>query len=548
MKKVIYSLPVVLLSISLFISCSKDGDDKLLSPGKSVYDPVFIDQDGNEGTIGGTLSWTLPNPETNLDGYRIYLGENETDKNKKIGEVNKGSTSFEIPMGTEFNNFLLIVSWNSVGESTNVVGISVNDNFGDPIAQGLSFSDTDGGYRKIAGKLSWVAPAFGSEVTGYVIYTSDGPEEKETKLGEVIADSLSFDVPDGTAFKSYLLVANKYASGESGHVASISVTDLYTISGFYILNSGNEGENNASVDYYDFGVSELKTGVYKAANGTNLGDSAVQILAYGSKRYITVPGSNQLVITDTNNKLVKNIEPKQGNTSMTPSYMAADNGKIYISYYNGHSIAVLDTASLEVKNTVTVGHYPEQLTLANGKIYVANSGKGDAPNYGKTVSVIGQSSLTLEKEIGVSSNPSQIASGSQGHIYVLSMNNDSINGTLQSIDATTNTVNTIGYGMGMTLVNNNLYVMEAPQDSSGITIKKYDALTSKVLLDNFITDETVITNPGAIAVDPLTEKVYISEADTKETSSVFVFTSEGKLDNTIETGGFNTRWITFMMK
>ena len=548
MKKVacLRAVALPVLFIIVCMSC-KDNEDKMLSPAKAVYEPGFIDQDTVRGKIGGILSWKLPTPEVNLEGYRIYTGEEESDKANLVGEVSKGTTSFDIPFGTVHAPFLLIVSWNSEGESNNIASLGVVDNSGEPVAQMLSFNDTDDRQGKIAGRLSWTAPTFGAEVVGYTIYTGNDPEKKEIRLGEVAADSLSFDIPEGTAFQSYLFVVNQYASGEADYVASVEVTDLYTIKGFYLLNSGHKGKNNATLDYYDFGINELVADVYKSANGTNLGDSAVQMLAYGGKRYITVPGSNRLVITDANNKQFKQIEPKAGNTLLRPSNLAADNGNVYVSYFNGHSVAVLDTASLEIKNTVTVGHNPEQLTVANGKIYVANSGKGDSPASGKTVSVIDLSSLTVEKEIAVAAIPSQIASGSQGHVYVLSMTNDSTIGTLQAIDPQTNSVNTIGSGIGMTLVNDNLYVMEAARDSSGITIKKYDALTAIVSTDNLIADKTVILNPGTIAVDPLTEKVYVSE-QTEDANTVFVFTADGKADSTIETKGFNTRWITFLKK
>ena len=89
---------------------------------------------------------------------------------------------------------------------------------------------------------------------------------------------------------------------------------------------------------------------------------------------------------------------------MRPRYLAADGGKVYMTYYYGHAVAVLDTASLEVERVIPVGRYPEQIVISNNRLYVANSGGLDYPNYGTTVSVIDLYRLEVEKEIEVKKN------------------------------------------------------------------------------------------------------------------------------------------------
>ena len=72
-----------------------------------------------------------------------------------------------------------------------------------------------------------------------------------------------------------------------------SVSDP-AIAGLYILNSGKEGSNNASLAYLDASNRVVSTGVFKDANGKKLGDTGNSIIIYGKKLYtipkITAPG------------------------------------------------------------------------------------------------------------------------------------------------------------------------------------------------------------------------------------------------------------------
>ena len=42
--------------------------------------------------------------------------------------------------------------------------------------------------------------------------------------------------------------------------------------GFYLLNSGGFGDNNASLDYYDYEKNTLTSNVFEAQNGKKMGD------------------------------------------------------------------------------------------------------------------------------------------------------------------------------------------------------------------------------------------------------------------------------------
>lgn len=551
MKKYLYLLMAWTLIVLPFASCDDDDDENLVVPNEVVTNLSFTDTDIDPEKIGGSLTWELPASEDNITGYIIYQGESSTDKKTKLGEVAAGTSSFLVESGTNASAYLLVTAKNAVGESDKSASIAVKDNSGYPVVTNLAFTDTDPNLRLIGGTLTWTLPESEELISGYAIYLSDESTKKGEKIDQVAEGVSSYDIPAGTPYKPYLQVIAIVQSGESENISSLAIKDeVADYDGrLYILHAGNWNANNASLSFYDFKTETMTTDVYKNANGSGLGDSAEQILIYGSKMYVTVTTSNRLVVLDLDGKLIKSFEPVTANNEpVNPRCMVAENGKVYVSYFYAHSVAVLDTASLEIGGEVKVGRYPEQLTVANGKIYVANSGGNDYPNYGNTVSVINPSTMTVEKEIEVIDNPVGIASDSEGDVYVISWadHGKTTNQSLQKIDRSTGEVTVIGSATRMSIVNDKIYtVWSQYYNSPGTSYQIFDALTDKVISNNFITDGTTISSPNAIAVDPLTEKIYISYFDYVSTSSVYMFSADGKLEKTVDTGGYDAKYMTF---
>ncbi|MDR1918314.1 MAG: hypothetical protein LBQ65_01560 [Tannerellaceae bacterium] len=425
----------------------------------------------------------------------------------------------------------------------------------------LAFTDTDLSELKIGGTLSWQLPESEANIDGYVIYLSGSETTKDSKLGTAPKGATSFTVPEGTSYNIYLLVVAQNTAGESTNIASISISDFSETDepvtphdpetmGAFILNRGRSTANNAVLSFYNLAESLMIPDLYQTVNGKGLGDSAEQLLIYGSKTYITVTSSNRLAILDTETgKEINEFRP-YGPTDgpLNPRRMAAANGKVYISYYYGHALAELDTASLEIGRTVNVGRYPEHVAFSNGKIYVANSGGLDYPNYGKTVSVINAETFELEKEIEVVINPANLVADSQGDLYLISMGNyGDVPNSLQRIDGQTGEVSTLGKASMFALVNDKLYTVYAQWGDPKVEFKRYDVLTEKVDVDNFITDGTSFTSLSAIGIDPLNGTIYLADSeDYVATGTLYIFSPEGKLESKQETGGSNPIDIVFI--
>lgn len=310
-------------------------------------------------------------------------------------------------------------------------------------------------------------------------------------------------------------------------------------SALYFLNSGSYGHNNATLTMYDLNTGETTTDCFMTLNDRGLGDTAQDMLVYGDKMYIAMYGESTIEVTDLRANSVKQIT-----TEGQPRYMVADGGKVYVSYYNGY-VARLDTASLEVDATVPVGRNPEQLAVANNKIYVANSGGMDASTevgYDHTVSVIDIPSFTETKKLEVTLNPGRLQVDGQGYVYLISLGNyGDIPNTLQRIDSRTDEVAVLEAcpnATEMVYLDGTLYTYYSQYDANWnttITFTSYNTVTGTT--ENWIKDGTNITQPYGISA--ANGHVFVGESDYTNNGDIYCFTTDGTLAFKMDAGGIN---------
>ncbi|WP_428331368.1 DUF5074 domain-containing protein [Mucilaginibacter sp.] len=305
-----------------------------------------------------------------------------------------------------------------------------------------------------------------------------------------------------------------------------------TRAGLYILNQGNFGGNNSTLTYYDYTTKQLTADFFSSVNGSKLGDTGNDIEIYGSKMYITVNNSNRVdVVNAKTGKLIKQDSLHQCRS------IAFYKGNAFITSYDGY-VAVMDTTTLTINKTITVGRNPEQLLISNGKLYVANSGGLSFGNPDKTVSVVDLTSLTETKKITVIADPVSLAADTYGNVYVLSLGDfASIAAGMTIIDNTTDAVKSqpavnLGYNIPITVQGDFVYYVTADNK-----IAVYNAKTQTAAQTNFITDGTVITTPFAITADPLTGEIFITDAkDYSSNGVLYAFDKTGKKEYAITTG------------
>ena len=223
-----------------------------------------------------------------------------------------------------------------------------------------------------------------------------------------------------------------------------------------------------------------------------------------------------------------------GNIAREPRDIVFYKNNAYITSYDG-TVGVMDTTALTISNYVTVGRSPEQLAVANGKLYVANSGGLDYPDYDKTVSVIDLVSFAVTKTLTVTVNPQYVVADSYGNVYVLSGGDyNTIKPSLAIIDAGTDAVKSqadfdAGY---MSIQGDNIYFITAEGK-----IEIYNAKSQAVTNAAFVSDGTAITTPYSVTADGTTGEVFVTDAkDFSSNGEVFAFDKTGKKEYSFTVG------------
>ena len=330
--------------------------------------------------------------------------------------------------------------------------------------------------------------------------------------------------------------------------------DTKISTGVYVLNEGQYLSNNASLTYYNLATSTATSDVFAAKNNRGLGDTGQDILKYGSKVYIAVYKSSLIEVLDAATGVSEKTIPmlNASDQPSSPRSLAVFNGKVYITLFDGH-VAQLDTTSLLIEKTISVGSNPDGIAVANNKLYVANTG-GLAAENDSTISVIDPVSFTVTKTIKVVINPSLIKADAYGDLYVISFGNYStIPFTLQRIEGSTGKVTVIP-GLkpyNMTIDGDIAYLysydFDANWDPTNKTYTTYDVKNEQIVKSGFISSSAIAGTPYSIDINPITKDIYIGETDYVNTGKMNVFGQDGTLKFSFATG-VNPRKSIFLSK
>ncbi len=329
-------------------------------------------------------------------------------------------------------------------------------------------------------------------------------------------------------------------------VTPVTPQSVTTVEGLYLLNEGNMGTNQASLDYYDFSTGRYSKNIYASANPgavKELGDVGNDIGIYGSKLYAIINVSNKLEIMDAATaKRIKTI------TIKNCRYVIFNKGKAYVSAYDGEVvlgsgspngfIAEIDTATLEITRKVAVGRQPEQMAIVGNKLYIANSGGYSPPQYERNVSVIDLETFQKIKDIDVAINLHLVNADGDGDLYVSSRGDYfKISANYFVIDTKADTVKrTFNIAVnGCAFVGDTAFVYGSEwsyiTNSWDITYNMIDTKKDSLLQKSFITDGTQssIQKPYGIAVDPYSRYIYLTDAkDYVSSGFLHCYNKEGK--------------------
>jgi DNA-binding beta-propeller fold protein YncE len=279
-----------------------------------------------------------------------------------------------------------------------------------------------------------------------------------------------------------------------------------------------------------------------------LGDVGNDIAIYGGKLYAVISCSNKVEVMEA--KTAKRIGQINIPNCRNITFY---NGFAYITSYAGPVqidpeyqqigfVAKVDTASLqEVATRCLVGMQPDGLAVANGKIYIANSGGYLSPNYENSVSVIDLASFTELRRIKVAVNLHRVCADKHGNVWV--SNRGDYNGAssrLYCIDSKTDKI-TDSVNIAVSnfhLDENHLYIIGTTM-SNEINYGVVDVVSKQIISKQFITDGTdaKIRTPYGIAVNTITKDIYVTDVRTYVTpGTLYCFDKEGRYKWDVRTG------------
>lgn len=333
--------------------------------------------------------------------------------------------------------------------------------------------------------------------------------------------------------------------------------DVYQ--GFYLLNEGNMGSNKATLDFYNFETGVYTRNIYAERNPNvpkELGDVGNDIAIYDGNLYTVINTSNKVEVMDAHtSKRIGQIDIPNCR------FIKFHDGYAYVTSYAGPVIidpnyqqigyvAKINTTTLEQEARCLVGFQPDELEIAGGKIYVANSGgymgAGSTSGYERTVSVIDIATFEEEKRIDVAYNLECIKADKRGNLWVSSRGDyKDLPSRLFFIDKDKQQVtDTIAIAASNYWIDDDLLYVYGTEFSHitqdwSITYSVVDTKTHQVVKQQIITDGTdkQIEKPYGIMVDPETKDIYITDAGNYVTPGiVYCFDKEGKKKWSVRAG------------
>ncbi len=182
--------------------------------------------------------------------------------------------------------------------------------------------------------------------------------------------------------------------------------------GVFITNEGSFNGNNGSISFYNPVEGKIYNDIFEKANGREPGD-VVQSMATGN-------GSGYIVVNNSAKVEVVDLETFQSKGTIQAGFprhftVVNDSTGFLTNGTVPGEVLVVDLNSLDIRDTVQVGAWPENLTKAGGDVWVTNGNYG----YDSTVSIISTKTYEVLKTLVVGDGPVDLTTDANGDVWVL---------------------------------------------------------------------------------------------------------------------------------
>ena len=310
-------------------------------------------------------------------------------------------------------------------------------------------------------------------------------------------------------------------------------------SGMLVLCEGLFQQNNTTLSWVNLEDGTVENQYFLNQNGRLLGDTGNDMVEYGDKVYIVVNVSSTIEVLDKQTlESIKQIDMKSNGVPKSPRKIKFHEGFGYITCFDGY-VDVLDTNNLSIIARIKVGENPEDLTFANGKMYVSNSGGLNVPDVDSTVSVVNLSTNEELKKITVGPNPGGIVTDLEGEVYVISRGNyGSLPSRMVRLNSDLDEVEeTFPFNAsGITKMDENFLIRYTDFNALSSSINLFDPLTETIVQSDFI-DMNQFTTLYGLYYDSKNEKVVGTDAMNYTNSGYLkVFSKLGVFEKSYHVG------------
>lgn len=300
--------------------------------------------------------------------------------------------------------------------------------------------------------------------------------------------------------------------------------------GFYVLCEGSYGNNDSSLDYYDYTSGIYSRNIYAERNPQQvmgLGDVGNDLGIYGNKLYAVIGCSHRVEVMETGT--AKHLGSFD---LMNCRYLAFDGGYAYVTSYGSNTPAVagwggdnrgyvakVDTATLQIVDTCMVGYQPEEMAVLDGRLYVANSGGYRVPDYDHTVSVIDLETFSNVGTFDVGTNLHRMEAFPQQGLLAVTSRGDYYQepGALHLLEAKSGKEVaswTIGSNAELTAKGDTLYLYSSDWGSETCfqRLVLSDNVKSMNVPDTLLLGGDGLAAPYGMAVNPATGDLLVCDA------------------------------------
>jgi YVTN family beta-propeller protein len=286
--------------------------------------------------------------------------------------------------------------------------------------------------------------------------------------------------------------------------------------GVFIINEGNFGVGNASIDFYQRDSNRLIKNVFETVNGRPLGDVAQAMTIFKNKGYIVLNGSAKVEVIDA--KTFKS-EASINGFSSPRCFIGIDENRGFVADWISNTVKEINLQTNTIVASIAVGTGPEALLLVDSFLYVANSG---GYSNDSTVSIININTNQIIKQIVVGDAPIAFALDANKELWVLcrgdykdfAIKEDDTKGALVKINTTTQSViSKISIGEQ----GDHPDKMAMSNDKQNVFINTGINGANKGIYKLGINESALPLNPFVagyfygIGIDPLDDKIYAAD-------------------------------------